>query len=173
MAAQDIRSIAWSEVQDWVRALVSATVQFDCIVGISRGGVVPAVLLSYFSSDKPLAFAYRNEAPGTRDPFYVFSVGREERLRQNRDRFRITDGFVPRRPLVVDDVATFGDTLSVVEERLRELGADDVSFATYAADIRVLQRERPHLLEKLRYHEKIDNAQVWLSFPWHGGRQDE
>jgi hypoxanthine phosphoribosyltransferase len=171
MSTPRVRSVEWPDVRDWVNKLAKVQIDYDSIVGVSRGGIPPAVCLSYLHHDRPLYFAYRNEPPGVKEPFYVFGAGRERRLAENRSSYRITDGFKSRHPLVVDDVVTFGDTLSVVADLLEALGAQEITFATYAADVGVLQRERPSVMARLNYRESIDNAQVWLSFPWHVDRE--
>ncbi|MDX8149894.1 phosphoribosyltransferase family protein [Lentzea sp. BCCO 10_0061] len=167
MAKPVVRSVQWSEVHAWILEIAATSGNFDSIVGVSRGGATPAICLSYIATETPLHFAYRDNAPAERKPFYVFGSGRDERLANNRSSYRITNGFRSRRPLVVDDVATFGDTLTVIGDLLASLGAAEVKYATYAADVATLQRERPSILSNLSYHESIDNAKVWLSFPWH------
>lgn len=161
-----IRTIAWQAIQPWVRELAADQDQWDCIVGVSRGGLPLAVSLSYHCDGKPLEFLYRSQSLGSRAPFYVFDEGREERLNHARQNFRLTTCGRYQRPLVIDDVTTFGDTLTVAEELLTAEGAKDIHFATFAADLTVLNRERPRLASRVRYGIEIDNSRVWLSFPW-------
>ncbi len=162
----EIRSVGWQAIRPWVLELASDQDQWDCIVGVSRGGLPLAVSLSYYCDSKPLEFLYRNQAPDSKAPFYVFAEGREERLNHARSNFRLTTAGRYRRPLVIDDVATFGDTLTVADELLAADGATEISFATYAVDLAVLHRERPNLTSRVRYAITIDNSSVWLSFPW-------
>jgi hypoxanthine phosphoribosyltransferase len=161
-----VRRIAWQAVHLWVRELAADQDQWDCIVGVSRGGLPLAVSLSYYCDGKPLEFLYRSQALSSRTPFYVFGEGREERLDHARRNFRLTTGGKYQRPLVIDDVTTFGDTLTVADELLAADGATDIRFATYAADPEILNRERPALAARVRYAIAIDNSRIWLSFPW-------
>jgi len=161
-----IHQIAWSAIHLWIRELAADQDQWDCIVGVSRGGLPLAVSLSYYCDNTPLEFLYRNQALGSRAPFYVFDDGREERFKLARNNFHLTTAGRYRRPLVIDDVTTFGDTLTVANELLASEGVTDISFATYAADLTVLTRERPNLAARVRYAIAIDNSSVWLSFPW-------
>lgn len=163
---QQIQRITWESIHLWLRELSADQDQWDCIVGVSRGGLPLAVGLSYYCDGKPLEFLYRSQPPGSRAPFYVFDEGREERLRHARRSFRLTTSQRYQRPLVIDDVTTFGDTLTVADELLMAQGVTDARFATYAADVAVLNRERPNVASRIRYAIKIDNSRVWLSFPW-------
>jgi len=163
----EVRPVAWDALQVWIRELAIEQDQWDCIVGVSRGGIPLAITLSYYCDTKPLEFLYRNQAPGARAPFHIFGVDREERLKRNRLTFQLTTGGKYQRPLVIDDVTTFGDTLVVADELLSAEGATSAIFATYAADLTVLSREHPMLVSRVRYATVVDNSSVWLSFPWH------
>lgn len=162
----EIRRVGWSAIRLWIRELAADQDEWDCIVGVSRGGLPLAVSLSYYCDSKPLEFLYRRQAPGSRVPFYVFDEGREARINHARQNFHLTTCGRYQRPLVIDDVVTFGDTLTVADELLAAEGVTDVRFATYAADLSVLSRERPKLASRVRYSIKVDNSSVWLSFPW-------
>jgi hypoxanthine phosphoribosyltransferase len=161
-----ISRVPWNSIHDWIRELAAEQDQWDCIIGISRSGVPLAVSLSYYCETKPLEFLYRSQAPGPRAPFYVFDEGRAARLEHARKSFRLTTAGKYRRPLVIDDVTTFGDTLTVAGELLAAEGITDIIFATYAVDLTVLERERPELARRVKYAATIDNSSVWLSFPW-------
>jgi hypoxanthine phosphoribosyltransferase len=162
----EIRRIAWQTIRLWIRELAIDQDQWDCIVGVSRGGLPLAITLSYYCDSKPLEFLHKAEATAKRTPFYVFGAGRQDRLDDARRNFRLTTGGRYHRPLVIDDVTTFGDTLTVAEELLAAEGVTEARFATYAADLTVLSRERPELATRVRYAIDIDNSKVWLSFPW-------
>lgn len=162
----EIRRVTWQAIRPWILELADDQDQWDCIVGVSRGGLPLAVGLSYYCDSKPLEFLYRSQAPGSRDPFYLFGKGREDRLNQARRDFRLTTAGKYRRPLIIDDVTTFGDTLTVAEELFAAEGVTDPSFAAYAVDMTVLNRERPNLASRVRHAIAIDNFSVWLSFPW-------
>jgi len=162
----EIRRVAWHAIRVWIRELAADQDQWDCIVGVSRGGLPLAVSLSYYCDSKPLEFLYRSQALGSRAPFYVFGEGREERLNHARRNFRLTTAGKYQRPLVIDDVTTFGDTLTVADELFRAEGVTDVRYATYAVDLTVLNRERPTLASSVKHAIAIDNSSVWLSFPW-------
>jgi adenine/guanine phosphoribosyltransferase-like PRPP-binding protein len=81
---------------------------------------------------------------------------------------RVTEGLPDSaRVLVVDDVATFGDTLGIAEEVLTARGAKLVEFALFAVDRTVLKREHASLLARVvSYARDIDNSRLWLEFPW-------
>lgn len=166
-SAPRIVRVAWPEITAWARTLAVLPREWDHIVGVSRGGVPLAVTLAYLCEGVPLTFMTRTVARMPDEPFYVFGSGRVERLERNLREFFVDLPPGCRKPLVVDDVVTFGDTLTVARQLLVERGATEVFFATYGADTTVLQRERRDILKSLSYHQQIDNSQTWLQFPWH------
>jgi adenine/guanine phosphoribosyltransferase-like PRPP-binding protein len=161
-----LEEVTWEQVSAWLLELSRAFV-WDGIVGISRGGAILASSLSYMCPEIPLHFVYKNQIAPPREPFYVFESGRSQRIHETQESLRLTSGFNSRRPLVVDDVATYGDTLSVADELIRNAGAEEVAFALYAVDRKVLERSRPEIVDRIAYERDIDNSNVWLKFPWH------
>lgn len=163
-----VESVEWPTLKSWLEtlALMERARRWDAIVGISRGGAALAIPLSYLLPALPLHFAYFSGIKNIGKEFYVFDAGREHRLQWTRSHLQLTTPFESRRPLIVDDVATFGDTLGTVRDLVLESGPEDVSFALYAVDPNVLRRERPELLAKAIYAREVDNSVTWLSFPW-------
>jgi hypothetical protein len=106
IALGKIQQVSWADIRSWQQE-VAGEFSFDGIVGISRSGAVLAIGLSYLCPTAPLHFVYKSATTRTSQPFYVFGAGREERLRETMSSLRVTDGFDCKRPLVVDDVATF------------------------------------------------------------------
>ncbi len=168
-----IQNVSWNSVDEWLDKL-AGTLDHDCIVGISRGGAALAIALSYKCPGLPLHFLYRKFPPAERPPFYVFEEGRLERRNETRDAMQLSDGFDSESALVIDDVATFGDTLLVAEEVLKAAGARRLDFALYAVDAAVLSREQPDIALRVSAEHIIDNSRTWLHFPWQsqppGGR---
>lgn len=69
--------------------------------------------------------------------------------------------------LIMDDVATYGDTLHVAAQKvLTQNPAARISFACYAADDARLRVAHPEILERLQRKIEIDNYTTWVSFPW-------
>jgi len=122
----------------------------DCVLGISRGGLVPAVALS--------------NALGV-SPFHAIAVGRNvgdgQYLDKQPPKVLWGDdltGLRGRRVLVVDDVAGSGATLDHVREQVVLAGAAEVWTAV--------------LVRMKRGAGKADFVAVelddWVVFPWEG-----
>jgi hypoxanthine phosphoribosyltransferase len=163
-----IEIIQWSDVEYWLRKVASSIDEVDTIVGVARSGAAIATALSYLWPDKNLVFATRAQPRGAKEDFYVFDDKRHQRLQQNR--MAISLSKIPsdsRKILVVDDVATFGDTLACIQEKIIAHRSDAlVSFACYAVDTTRLHSSRPEILAATTFCKNIDNQNLWLKFPW-------
>lgn len=167
MIAPDIMKIGWPTVEDWLRNLAEQH-RFDAIVGVSRSGLPLAVALSSLRPESSLAILSRRGPRGEKPPYYNFGTNREARAEALRSSFELTS--LPddaSEVLIVDDVATYGDTLHVAAQKVRaQLPAVRISFACFAADEARLGGARPEILDQLSHEIAIDNSQVWVSFPW-------
>jgi hypoxanthine phosphoribosyltransferase len=163
-----VRLINWDEVLQWAFDMRERLGKFDCLVGIGRGGIPLAVTLSYAYPAVPLRFVNRRSARGSTSNFYVFDGDRESRLEFHRETLYApdVDGF--NRVVVVDDVATYGDTLGVVYELLSKRNGS-VDFALFAIDGVRLAQSQPDLSRRVSHYLELDNSKVWLSFPWQQG----
>lgn len=167
MREPEIINVQWSEVEQWLRFL-KERLEFDTILGISRSGIPLAVAASYLCSDAKLAFVERTRPRGEKPQFYDFSSDRASRVARLEKELHVTASFeVGQRILILDDVATTGDTLQVVASKLRRLvPSSQFRFACYAVDEARLTASNPELVSSIAAHMRIDNARTWLSFPW-------
>ena len=120
-------------------------ISVDVIVGIARGGLVPARFLADFLlvSDIKVVSAGFYVAPGKRmDKPVIYTP--------------ITEDLSGKTVLLVDDVADTGETLIEVQRHLRERGAERV----YTAVIYV----KPWNKAKVDFYAKETSA--WIIFPW-------
>lgn len=168
MTKPRIEVVDWPAIEHWLRSLAPIVEAVDGIVGVARSGAPMATALSYLWPTKHLAFATRRDPRGSKDAFYVFDAGRDSRFERNRKSIFVSE--LPEtvtKILVLDDVATFGDTLECVRERLEEMEKRvSVSFACYAVDAARLGEARPDILSRTSYSIDIDNSKIWMSFPW-------
>ena len=117
----------------------------DIIVGITRGGWVPARILSDFLEILDLAVV--------RVEFYLG-------VAETRDEPVLTQGVsavvAGKKVLVVDDVADTGKSLRLVREHIRQQGAAEVRIATVYY--------KPFSIVTPDYYEK--ETRRWVVFPW-------
>ena len=160
--------VPWSDVTDWLRKVAMTIESVECIIGVARSGVPIATALSYLSPYKSLAYATRTAKLGTEEGFYDFNGQREDRIKLISRTLTISE--LPKSIssfLIVDDVATFGDTLNCVHSKLLEsYSTASFKFACYAADTARLKSANPNILEELEYSIDIDNEKIYVTFPW-------
>ncbi len=167
MTKPAVLEVEWGAAEAWLRSLADRH-GFDTIVGVSRAGLPLAVGLSYLMPQAALAILSRRGPRGEKPPYYNFETDREQRVRSLHDTFELTS--LPEgasKILVMDDVATYGDTLFTALQKVRAAAPGaQVTAACYAADEGRLRAARPDLLDGLIYGIAIDNARTWVSFPW-------
>jgi len=116
----------------------------DMIVGIARGGWIPARLLSDFLLNPNVA--------SMKVEFYV-SIG--ETMKEPVITQDISVNIEGLKILVVDDVADTGKSLKLVKERLESMGAREVRVATIYY--------KPWSIFKPDFYVKTTDA--WIIFP--------
>lgn len=132
----------------------------DLIVGVSRGGLPPAVALSHRLSCRNLGvvLAIRSDSDA------AFDIGH---------RIDISPALLPdwsgARVIVVDDIVQTGELALNILDMLRQQFGSDVrcSFASLYADVSEIEKRGfGRLLPDLVYAEDIDNQRIWVDFPW-------
>ncbi len=117
----------------------------DIIVGVSRGGWLPARVMSDLLEDCRMA----NVAV----EFYVDVAERKGKPAITQP---VSISVKGRKVLVVDDVTDTGESLGVVQSHLEERGAAEVKTATVYY--------KPWSLVVPDYYEK--ETRSWVVFPW-------
>ncbi len=167
MTFPSIIRVEWVSIETWLRHLAVCQ-KFDSIVGVSRAGLPLAVGLSFLRPESSLAILSRNGPRGEKLPRYDFGKDRDIRIEQLTRSFELTS--LPgssSQVLIVDDVATFGDTLHVAEQKVLTRHPEaKITFACYAADDERLRLARPEIFVRLQRSIAIDNEKTWISFPW-------
>jgi len=167
MTLPEVLSVTWPEVEAWLYEL-AREVPFDTIVGVTRCGLPLAAALSALVPEAALAVLSRRGPRGAKPPRYDFEAERAARLAVLSASFELTS--LPKtaeRILIIDDVATSGDTLFVAGEKVRAVAPKaEIAFAAYAADEVRLRLGRPEIVDRFHRQIAIDNARTWISFPW-------
>jgi hypoxanthine phosphoribosyltransferase len=117
----------------------------DVIVGVSRGGWIPARIMSDLL-----------ETPKLANVTAEFYVGVAETKREPTITQPVSVSVKDKKVLVVDDVADTGESLKLVNSHLKNQGASEIKIATiYYKPWSVIV---PH------YYEK--ETRCWIVFPW-------
>jgi adenine/guanine phosphoribosyltransferase-like PRPP-binding protein len=132
----------------------------DLIVGVSRGGLPPAVALAHRLGCRGVGviLATRSNSDA------AFDIG---------DTVGLSPALLPvwsgRRVIVVDDIIQTGELAQNILDVLAvQFGPNvDCTFVSLFADITAIQDKGfARLLPNLIYAEDIDNQRIWVDFPW-------
>ena len=150
MAANTQYEVAtWNQIYDMLLDLANKIqgdgYKPDVIIGIARGGLVPARILSDFLETPELAIIQIE--------YYVsIAQTRQEPILKRSLHTQITD----KKALLVDDVSDTGKSLQLAKNHLQQQGAKEIKTATLYA--------KPQTITKPDYYEK--QTSHWIVFPW-------
>ena len=145
----DILYLEWSKVDEAIWTLSDAIrkeYDFDVIVGISRGGLVPAVRMSHIFDNKRLLLM---------EAKYYKDIG----VREDRPRITLPlkeEDVCGKRVLLVDDVADTGGTLLTVKDYIKGLSPKELRVAVVAS--------KP--ISDVKPDYSVFNTDQWIIFPW-------
>jgi len=139
----------WNQIYDMLLDLANKIqgdgYKPDVIIGIARGGLVPARILSDFLETPELAIIQIE--------YYVsIAQTRQEPILKRSLHTQITD----KKALLVDDVSDTGKSLQLAKNHLQQQDAKEIKTATLYA--------KPQTITKPDYYEK--QTSHWIVFPW-------
>jgi hypoxanthine phosphoribosyltransferase len=146
--------VSWSELDDLVARLageIGAAEEYDLLLAVTRGGLVPAGMLAYRLGIREILVAaveYYDDEGDTR----------EEVLHHFPDPALLRD----QRVLVVDEVWETGATMAAVVARVREAGGEPTIAVLHYKPGRSLVPERPHAWAA--------TTESWVVYPYKAGR---
>jgi len=148
------RNIHWHDIERMIGILVSKiSPDYDNILVITRGGMVPACLISERTEIRNILCAaivfYQGRSPSLPAPLFV--------------QFPSDDQVSGRRILVVDDVWDTGATIVAVRDRLRHAGAQvDCCVLHFKPGHNKFPGEAPEFY--------AEEASGWIVYPWDASR---
>lgn len=137
---------SWEQIESMTQDILQQTrdKQFDAVVGLTRGGLTPAVLISQY-----LDIPMHTLKISLRD-----HVG-EDNVVEARENFGVNSG---KNILVIDDINDTGATLNYLQE---SWGHDTV---TYAVLINNEASDAGVDYSSVDINKREDD--VWIVFPW-------
>jgi hypoxanthine phosphoribosyltransferase len=146
-------SLAWDDIEELVARLVARLPRdYDLLLAVTRGGLVPAGLISKwldFHDIVAAAVMFYTEDGKTLDDPVVLQFPADPLLRD-------------RRVLIVDDVWETGKTSTLVRRRVREAGGRPEIAVLHYKPGRSSSSERPD------YY--ADTTDEWIIYPWDPSR---
>lgn len=124
----------------------------DCIVGLSRGGLIPAVILANNLGIREVfsigVASYDQMQPGEISVYQNLPINNEQLIQSTKI-------------LVVDDISDKGNTFKHVTKFLREQYTADITTAS------IFTKPKTAFIPDLFYHQAPDRQ--WIVFPWELG----
>lgn len=138
-----------SEIYDYIAEIASeiksSDIKIDSIIGIARGGMVPARFISDFLLIPDIKIVYAG-----------FYIGPKKHMDKPIIYTPLEESLEGKNVLIVDDVADTGETIIAVIDHLKEKGAENI----YVAVIYV----KPWNKAPIDFYAKETDA--WIVFPW-------
>jgi hypoxanthine phosphoribosyltransferase len=157
--AAPIHVLSWAEIDGIVELLADKVshLSFEAIVGISRSGLVPAVMLSH--TIKVRALSVINIVRTVSDD--INSAKRDPVCHGISN----PEWLAGRKVLLVDDIVGKAQTVGLATRALRDVGASPLS-ATLVVNKANLGDAAPESV--VDFHGCVVNG--WVVFPWEGKR---
>ncbi|EQD63882.1 xanthine-guanine phosphoribosyltransferase [mine drainage metagenome] len=146
------RLVTWEEIVDWCLSLRSSIVvdyQPDSIIGLSRGGLVPARLLSDYLWIKDL-FSVKTEHWG-------ITASKDGEARISADVSLPVKG---RKVLIVDDITDTGSSMKLAVDTIKKLGPASIKTST------MLHIEHSTYVPDYYAAGVSAKEWTWFIFPW-------
>lgn len=143
----DLLRLDWKTVIEYCERLAGMAAPYgpDIIVGLSRGGLVPARILSDIMGVKELGVLgisfYKGMGVTGGFPRITQELGMEVK---------------GKKALIVDDVADTGRSLEVARDYLARMGAKEIRIATI--------HYKPTSAFRPDYY--VMTATTWIAYPW-------
>jgi hypothetical protein len=141
--------LSWADIEDQCKTIAlelkKRRTSFDAIIGIARGGWIPARILSDLLDIEEIhtirvkfykAIGETSEKPSIVHPLPFYLNG--------------------KNVLLVDDIADTGKSLMIAIEHLRERKAGNIFVATLL--------KKPH--SEFTPHIYVKETSAWVIFPW-------
>jgi len=132
----------WQQVQNMVQDILRQTrdKQFDVVVGLTRGGLTPAVLVSQYLDI----------------PMYTLKISLRDH--QEQESLAVLDKLSNQKVLVIDDINDTGATINYIKENWT------LNNLTYAVLINNEASDADVDYSSVDINKREND--VWIVFPW-------
>ncbi len=145
--------VSWSDIERWTleikRKIISSDFRPDVIIGIARGGLVPARLISDYLFVKEM-LSIRTEHWGI-----TANIDGEAVLKD-----KLSSSLENKRVLIVDDITDTGQSMKISKDYIKSLGPAEVKTAT------MLHIENPSYKPDFFGEDIKRDKWSWFIFPW-------
>lgn len=143
---QERRYISYDSILEPIQYHTRFFDDFDCIVGIARGGVIPATMFAYQLNIKDIYFTQ------------LSSYDTNNRQSTLYEKIPLTVSYIlDKRVLFVDDIADTGHTLNYINQFYSRYTKESVFYTC-------IYKEKSTF--KPDYYGEIVDNDTWVDFPW-------
>jgi len=157
------RQYTWDGVQEAVNSIAMQMFKDewrpDYIVGITRGGLIPAVLLSHITDIPMHTLCVQLESDGL-----------EENTESNT--WMAEDGLIEKKKiLIIDDINRGGDAMSWIMDDWKQsvigVTSDDVSWHNNVRFASLIDNPNSKVpMDYCNDEINLDEEEIWVEFPW-------
>ena len=157
------RQYTWDGVQEAVNSIAMQMFKDewrpDYIVGITRGGLIPAVLLSHITDIPMHTLCVQLESDGL-----------EENTESNS--WMAEDGLIEKKKiLIIDDINRGGDAMSWIMDDWKQsvigVTSDDVSWHNNVRFASLIDNPNSKVpMDYCNDEINLDEEEIWVEFPW-------
>jgi len=143
----EVTKFSFDEIDKLVRNISKKAKQhggFTHVVGIARGGLVPATIISY-ELELPLTTVHVSSYEGTEKKGIIGNVNQLFDLPKNS------------KLLIVDDICDTGETITWIE---KQLTVKDCKY-----EVACIFTKKKHI-QKLKFYGNVVSEDKWIVFPW-------
>jgi len=131
---------SFDELNNIIEDSVTSFKKYDVIVGVARGGVYPAFLVSYYTGAPLELITWRTRDGDQKDHDKLLQICSE-----------------CKSILFVDDINDTGLTLSQIKDAAKDTGAT-IDYYTVLS--------KPHSIFSTTYKSQSVDSSAWVVFPW-------
>lgn len=144
--------VTWGEIESWCNVLrekIKENYRPEAIIGLARGGLVPARILSDSLLIKDL-YAVKTEHWG------ITAAMDGKAVLKDSGKLEVEG----KKVLIVDDITDTGESMQIATEFLREMGPTEIKTAT------MLHISHSKTVPDYYAEEVPTDNWTWYTFPW-------
>ncbi len=154
-----IRKVSWNEIEGWIellrKSVTDSNYKPDALIGVTRGGLIPVVLLSdKLDAMRVLTITVRHwPVPG--------KMMEEAQVTQDFE-----EDLSGKKVLLVEDIADTGKSFKVAIEHIKRKNKPaEIKTAAlqYASDT---SSYRPDYYAEKFEKKTGDGKRIWVTYPW-------
>lgn len=141
-----IREITYDDIQKSIDSVFQKVADYDCIIGVVRGGAIPATLLAHKLNTKYVQF------------IQISSYASDNKQSNLIETAPLNISYIMnKRVVVVDDISDSGMTLDYIDRMYKRYAEEIFYFTIVSKDKTVFKPDYSYITAE---------PDEWVKFPW-------